>query len=938
MHAVVTDVDETSIAAPATLDALRFLDESERLWSAALLPSLTCNGSPDSRHRRELALQALAAYEGLREREAPSEPLLVARRWPACTIVTLLSVATRSSGRADLADRLHRAAPGLSLDTWLRGWSDCWATAALRPGPVPGLDLLLAAARPDDVVRAALRLDVDRRTVVVAAPGGSVTAGASGCPATDGGWVLLHPVPVARHRDVLGVERTVPIVDLTDPLLLFDEQGALLDGPTVAPGEVWMLHLGRPGADAFRGDHHVRELAGAPLGWTRWWLARVELGAGAAVRSTAGSWPGAWREVANTAPTGTAALAPVEEVRTASDPEGKPVHARAPHLQLPAGAEWSVDVTGPGTAVRTLMPGGSAVDLAALLPRPAVGRFDVVARTGAQRLRATFGIVEGLRVESPHQVRILDGDGLWHSQLALRAAPGVELPAPTVALRASEIGRTVRMRSPDGVLDVRLQLPHCALRLRRDGANGPWAVTQQVVLTDEIEAGTALDLLLPAQVRQAVGTPHLVARYRDGSEATTLRGQPAGAEVLRFRLAPLVDTVHRHGALHVGLTLGERDLTIAVVRRRPVATGVRMEDGRLHVEGRGAGELHVAVRADHAPWLRPFAAVLAADASSVGLPAAFAEGPVTALLGPADTDLPAFGVPLPSRVRCFRTGDVRSVPPLASVPEAAVAAYLAGVGPLPDGPAVLPLLLGVAVRARAVRGDAAGRAIAQECAMALADHPVPALRAAARFATREVAETLIRSGLAAHRLPDVDNPATVADVMRSAPLAGLLLASPVIPYLADAATFDPAELDTDEARLLAAVQTALPAGSAVVTGRAQPDSSMLPGPIEPWPVDDAELTDAVLALHRLVAGTAAGRLLGVLATDDRPLSGRLSLGCALLARLAAQGDRPAAAAERELRQAWVRLAEQAPARIADDLVRAEMTIARTIAAARLETL
>lgn len=275
--------------APQRRDALERLTECERLWAGDPQAALRCDGSPDSRHRRLLVLHALAAYDALRSAGIPSgEPLLVFRRWPACTVAALLGVAAAATDGATLLAGLTRAAPGAATERWLQAWSECWEGMFGGREPtrdeVPGLRLLLAAARPAVVVPE-LRLDVDRGALIVVLTGserdGAVEAGAATCPPIDGGWLLPRPAPAALHRDVLGDVRRLHIVDPADPLLLFTEDGALLgaDGPLRSGTSGWCTsapHLRTPSrvsAGCWRRRDHPS--AGPDGGWAGWRWAPV---------------------------------------------------------------------------------------------------------------------------------------------------------------------------------------------------------------------------------------------------------------------------------------------------------------------------------------------------------------------------------------------------------------------------------------------------------------------------------------------------------------------------------------------------------------------------------------------------------------------------------------------------------------------------------------
>jgi hypothetical protein len=76
-------VDSAQAAAPPAVHPLAVLDDAERLFSSDLLGALAADQPAGERHRRDLVLQALAAYERLRLGQAPdSDPATVFGRWP----------------------------------------------------------------------------------------------------------------------------------------------------------------------------------------------------------------------------------------------------------------------------------------------------------------------------------------------------------------------------------------------------------------------------------------------------------------------------------------------------------------------------------------------------------------------------------------------------------------------------------------------------------------------------------------------------------------------------------------------------------------------------------------------------------------------------------------------------------------------------------------
>jgi hypothetical protein len=215
-----------------------------------------------------------------------------------------------------------------------------------------------------------------------------------------------------------------------------------------------------------------------------------------------------------------------------------------------------------------------------------------------------------------------------------------------------------------------------------------------------------------------------------------------------------------------------------------------------------------------------------------------------------------------------------------------------------------------------------GALTAQECAARLGATPTASLHAA-MLGAEETVEPLIRSGLAAHGVRSVADPAPTADLWRVAPLAALLLTSPLLPYLASTPAWDPAELDDAEKHLLDVARAhCAPGVVALLTAPARASRALDPSDDVSTPEIDEALRDV------LAFGAAAPQAVlfdAVRARASGPAAA-LSFGCALVARMTAQGDKGAAAFERRIRHLWVEFAQRDPGRAAQHLVEAEFAV------------
>lgn len=912
------------------------------------------------------------------------------------------------------------------VDAWLHAWSWCWNSTFGSSGPlqadrpeyrdVPGLPLLLAATgllggaggTPE------LRLDIHSGSLFLALPAGAArpwTVHADGVryQVSRERWPVPRRALALDCFDILGVAHRIPLVDPADPLLIFDADGVLVPRDELLPAKgVWLLHAGEPSERSFDGSWRVLEEATPPPGWEQWWLGRVSLDSAARLRSYVVSQNGAdivgpWRAMAGSS---AAELKLEQAIEGLLDLDGAPVYATAPQLLLPLTGDgtWIVEVSKAEDNVplrRETVPGGYAVGLANYLPDPALGRFQVQAsQAGKRSLRRTFTVAEGVAVHAEPRLRMLTETGtLFSANVDLTVFQSQIMVWPhTVHLGRRQISVTVDLRTdgPDAAaLRLRVELPHTAVRKRTATTTGPWGITPLDFTPDELAGGASLDLRLPAAAVAAWGAvPTLAAGYELGNAAQVLAGVATRtAEVFRYNLAKLTDTARRLGDLRLWLNMAGQEAVVASVRdAMPASAALPGNDWIRLVDRRSGGRLEAAVHSVLAPWVPPQITELADGEDLVVLEPPFRQGgPLLITVRPVDLaesrrgDWPYIGVAGRTREGevVFPVQMAGQVTILASPVEQSVANYLAAREELPEDPAALPLLWVVAARSGALPDRAVGIAIAQECAARLGADPAASLFAAATsgLSPQELVVPLIRSGLAAHRFREVLGLERLPAVWAAAPLAALLLTSPLLPYLSGGRHWDRAELDPAEnvlldevgrrcgqvsLDLLAGRPLPMPGDSGFGphtehmerTPRAQLDEivrqlALVPG----WPLDPDSRFLAKLqafaarnALRKLpydlaeylelvqvyAASSDHPALLTAMEAREVPekigrdtqwrLVPTLSLGFAFLARQAAQRNRAAIALERQVRMVWTHIAEHAPELTVQDIQLAEFLV------------
>ncbi|MFD1531914.1 hypothetical protein [Pseudonocardia aurantiaca] len=938
---------------PRTVPARELLDESERAWSADVLAALRQTATPGEHHRRKLVLQALAAYERLRLGQAStSDELTVFRRWPACTVVALTSLA--AAGITVLRQKLIEADPAITEAWWFRGWAVCWAELGGHDATdIPGASVLRAASIPTDQLSGPeFGLDPQRGALIITLPaplaaGATVTAGGSQCVPQGARWLIARPTPVVTCEDALGEIHRVQVVDAADPLLLFSEPGALLPtNESLPPGEAWMLHLGEPASGWAEGPARVLERRPPPIGWSRWRLLRVLLGPGSAVRSAVdhGSGPryGAWRHVAPGAGHGSAEVIFPDPLPGVFGPAGEEVYPSPPQLRLsgePA-AVWDVHVRPAGSPRTSSVTahGGECIPLRDGRSGSMLGRYRVRAAGGGAPVVAEFTIAEGVSITPDRRVRVLSPHGGLRPARATVTAPrGVRAEPAEMRFGPYQREAQLVLRGPDDrIARLRVQIPHCAVRIRYSERSEDWEITPRTLTIEALIAGAQLDIRLPAELRAGIGAaPALAVETDTDPTVQEIHGHRVGSgDVQRYRLDRLVDTVRALGTVRLRVVLPGQEVVVATIRGNAPAGGIVRAGAALRFQDRGAGPLRVQVHARWAPWLAP---------QIIELPDGAAEVPLAA---PFDTGTPLAVLVQPSgNVRVSGWPDVRDLPrgavlfdvlatagdglPLTASGARAMSAYLAGRAPLPDGAEHLHLVWHVAARAPVVLGGGLGDLTAQECAAHLGAHPFAALRAVtrARVRTDEIVVPLIRSGLAAHDLRRVPDPDAVRLAWQMSPLSALIATSPLLPYLAGIDGWDPAELDDAERRLLDQISDRCSAPALAVLAGA------------PF-LESLRAVDALASEERQLPGPPSleipapelepVRALGRATGFELLRKAAPSLACALVARLAAHGDRDAAEVERQIRHTWIRIARAVPQLAGNDIVLAEFVTTRRL--------
>jgi hypothetical protein len=748
----------------------------------------------------------------------------------------------------------------------------------------------------------------------------------------------------------IGQPVDLPVVDATDPLLVFTEDGRQLPSTrSLPPDVVWLLHR-TDRRLSYKGDLPPGIEPQLPFGWEEWSLREANLAhvteiglAGRPMRKVRG--------------TGQPRLLTGDPLPGITGAHGMPVYATAPTISLPDGTGkarwWHIHVREASATepLTRLTATDGQIDPWKGLARPVVGEYEVIVLGPlGYRMHRQITVTEGLSVSYDPDIRLLTRGGLVPSNARLHAPEPVHPPALDFDEQSRE--QTVTY----GRLRLRVAPPHLQV-LRDDGSGGArWRSAPLSLTTESFDRPGALLVRGPASLRLS----DLQVECGQETIQTVAAVGPHRPGQARFELARIRDTVQARRALVLSLFADGRAMPVASIQPRGVATGAVQRHRRLDLlDYSPVPGLRLGVYPVYAPWLG--ATVLPVSTKgTVVLPADLAEaGPLRVLPLPEGSGEWPYWPDEEESLRCAAAG----------APDDPLARFVAGLSPLPDDPDLgqLWVLYELAERLEA---DGAREDLRAQCDMFFRNKPKAALLALAdtRLSPDACLAEIIEVGLAGLRFREPVEPAETRRLWARLPAAATLLTgrslarTDMLPDLMDVVL---EQYDRGALGILLDGKDAYPiaaGGCAPVTeghsaaqrssksgpedpagGVASPpspearggrapmsllDPSRLRAPVGrlPAPLRDTEglVTDAMAVLktgpHAKAAELVSARPAGF---------PRLSLAFALIARVGAWAKaRECSAFARDHRGGWAALARCAPDLVSIDLVLAEALMAR----------
>lgn len=569
-------------------------------------------------------------------------------------------------------------------------------------------------------------------------------------PAPQTDVALAMPVRIATvamaGREDLTV--TLTVVDGTDPLLAFGEDGVRLPAGLPLPSRpTWLLFPGDPAKLEAEGAAVLSE-SPLPPGWSGWCLLLVDLEKCESVRVLADDHTYRSHGVRKYATARVVADDPVRGVRTST---GLPVISSLPTVLIPdelGEANWEVALLdGSGELVARWVSGGGNDDPNSIwdaVPRPLAGAFTVRVRgpwgRGSTR---TVKIIEGLHASFNPPWRRFVTRGLQPCKVKVAVAEGIETPRTELDFDERELEHYLRVGSRGDHTTLVVTPPHMSIAYQSASTTtAPSIKPLRLFREDIVEDPGTLILDIGETASPILNVVISAGVVQDVEPGAGRNG------VYQFNLAKIVDTLTAHPQAKLALD-ADGELVVGHIRPQSLFSGVELVDDMLEfvdcVDVDGLTALVYAVRA---PWREP--ASLPVTDARIELPQRLrGAGPLRVVLRIEDPWVPE---PVPAWPVIGRSilVEAEGHPSDGEADENALSAYLAGEGEFPAGDldftrlwTIRGLIGGLALEERA--GDVV-RAIDK----AIFADPRRALNAltASRVPDRSIPALIVRTGLA----------------------------------------------------------------------------------------------------------------------------------------------------------------------------------------------
>ncbi len=768
------------------------------------------------------------------------------------------------------------------------------------------------------------------------------------------------------------LQSAVSIVDETDPLLAFDEDGKSVSGVLPLPSAaVWMLYPNLAQATdliAYEGEPRRIAAGVLPAGWSGWSLELVDLTEVTSLRLRDSTRLHTVRGVQ------AARIASGEPIPGLRSSYGSPVFVALPVVELPSSrgelASWDVTITDGASQILARMSTAATGSFEGLwddVPRPLLGSYTIRVRgpwgRGGTR---TLVVAEGLRIQASPAWRRFARGGLIPARADFQPTQGMSVNYEHLDYDRSTLTAHVVLSTEHDTESFQFTPPHMTVSYETDEAVGRATVLPAQLETEALieNAGTlTIDIGESAEPSIRVISGGAILQ-------TVVPGARAAQGIYRFDLARIVDTVRACRAATLSLD-NRGDVTVGVVRPRRLTSGITIDSSGLNFSDcPDITGLAAAVYALRAPWRTP--ASLPITAGRADLPSEYLHaGPLLVSLRVEDPWFPVVLPPWPAE-RNARPVEANGYLQSEDEEESALSAFLADAAAFPSRTQRLDRLWATLGRAGLIAEGTQKSTIRRLIADRLLETPKQALLAVetAGIDAAGLPSVLIESGLMASPVMDVDAD-DLHDLWASSPMAAAVMLRDWLSGLRSSGGGVPLDM------MDAAVAQCGPVASALLCGGPDPaaaagrfdaaadryalmddtlrDSFRAAMALIPRGLLDADtrtqaamlLVDRRSDLRLRAVSDASGRLLkeAMILLNLSGMSGlaasvrarmhpngsvgwralsSLSLAFALVGRQSARGSAEASAWLRSARPYWVKLARVAPELVKIDIVLAEL--------------
>lgn len=473
---------------------------------------------------------------------------------------------------------------------------------------------------------------------------------------------------------------TLSVVDESDPLLAFDEEGTqLVPGVPWRVSTAWLLFPGERDSLSVTGTLQVLTEASLPPGWAGWSLVQVDLTQVTSISHGVKAHP-----VRRAYSARIVVPAPVGGVRTRT---GDPVFSAPPQIELPselgADATWEVSiVNGRGELLARRAGAADPDSIWDEVPRPLFGAYAVKVRgpwgRGASR---DLVIVEDLTTTpSPAWRRFQTQGGLVPCQIGIDVNDTMRCDPATLALDSRTVKSSVAVACGGDALHLSVEPAHMSVTHQSaQGVTGP-TIQPPLLYTEDVAADPGVLILSVG----ASADPLLHVLAGKARLQVVEPGGDARHGLHRFDLRKITDTMATHPQLRLCLD-PEGVLEIADIRPRQLFSGLSISGGAVVLDDCvDVDGLTVIAYATRAPW-RAGTQIPVSDGRAP-LPAELVQaGPLVVCVRVEDPWLPE---PVPAWAPPGEARIVHEAGYLISLDaeETALSAYLADMGPLPSDP------------------------------------------------------------------------------------------------------------------------------------------------------------------------------------------------------------------------------------------------------------